>query len=98
MATIVAKGGGGLLGGLGKVAGIAGMATGTPWLSMLGLGMGAMNGNSSAQEEIDGVLGQMLKNGWQNPAEGNIASPYEATAKDWAGMINPRLIGMGARW
>ena len=95
MATIVTKGGGGLLGGLGKVAGIAGMATGTPWLSMLGLGMGAadsaMNGNPGGAMEQ--VLGQILKNGWQNPAGGNIASPYEATAQDWMRMLRPGLLG-----
>ena len=95
MATIVAKGGGGLLGGLGKVAGIAGMATGTPWLSMLGLGMGAANSamNGDPQGAIGQVLGGILTNGWQNPASGNIASPYEATAQDWMKMLRPGLLG-----
>ena len=92
MATIVTGGGGGLLGGLGKIAGLAGMATGTPWLSMLGLGMGAadsvMNGNP--QGALGQVLGGILTNGWMNPASGNIASPYEATSKDWFKMMYGR--------
>ena len=90
MATIVTKGGGGLLGGLGKAAGVAGMLTGTPWLSALGLGMGAadsaMNGNGTGA--LEQVLSGILNGGWMNPADGNIANanPYEATPKDWAKM------------
>lgn len=88
MATIVTKGGGGLLGGLGKLAGIAGMATGNPWLGALGMGMGAVNGmmNGDTQGAMEQVLAGILNGGWQNPASGNIASPYEATPADWARM------------
>ena len=90
MATIVTKGGGGLLSGLGKAAGVAGMVTGTPWLSALGLGMGAAN--SAMGGDTTGALGQILEgvlaSGWMNPAAGNIANanPYEAGAEDWARM------------
>jgi len=91
MATIVTGGGGGLLGGLGKLAGAAGVLTGNPWLGALGMGMGAadslINGGSP-QGAVGQVLSGLLYGGWQNPAAGNIAStkPYEATALDWAKM------------
>lgn len=90
MAVIQTKGRN-TLGTLSTLANIAGMATGTPWLSTLGLGMGAvgnmMNGNSSTMEQ-QGGLAEILKNlgGWINPASNNIGKVNmsdEELAKKW---------------
>ena len=44
MAVQYVKGGNGFLGGLGTLAQIGGLVTGTPWVSALGMGMNAVNG------------------------------------------------------
>ena len=68
------------------------MATGTPWLSTLGLGMGAVgnmiNGNDPSQAQ-QGGLAEILKNisGWINPASNNIGKVNmsdEELAKKWS--------------
>ncbi|MBQ7220817.1 MAG: hypothetical protein IJS28_07550 [Synergistaceae bacterium] len=78
---------GGILGTLGTLASIGGMAFGQPWLSALGMGMSGvdslMNGGSSsggstqAAKQTGGALSELLKGiktGWENPAAGNIGS------------------------
>ena len=94
MAVIMAKGNN-TLGTLGTLVSIAGMATGTPWLSTLGMGMGAagniINGNSTSMEQ-QGALAEILKNlgGWFNPAKDNPAKvdlTDEELAKKWGGFL-----------
>ena len=94
MAIIQAKGRN-TLGTLGTLASIAGMATGTPWLSTLGLGMGAagnlINGNSPSMEQ-QSSLAEILRNigGWFNPAKDNPAKAGmtdEELAQKWGGFL-----------
>ena len=91
MAIIKAKGSN-TLGTLGTLASVAGMATGQPWLTTLGAGMGAVgnmiNGNNSTTEQQAG-LAEILKNigGWINPASNNIGKVKmsdEELAKKWS--------------
>ena len=104
MAVIMAKGNN-TLGTIGTLASIAGMATGTPWLSTLGLGMGAagniINGNNTNMEQ-QGALAEILKNlgGWFNPAKDNPAKvdlTDEELAKKWNPYLDTRgYYGWGA--
>ena len=65
------------------LATVAGAATGQPWLSALGTGLGAingaMNGDSSGGNSGSGSLQEILENlgktlgGWFKPTDGNIA-------------------------
>ena len=84
MATIVQKGGGGLLGTLGGLATIGGaLIPGAGWLTPLGTALGTANsmmngGGTGGQGGQQGgglldAIGQIL-GGWKNPASGNIAS------------------------
>ena len=61
MAVQYVKGGNGFLGGLGTLAQIGGLATGTPWVSALGMGMNA----------VDGMV-----NGYQTPGFQNTSDKY----------------------
>ncbi len=69
-------GGGGFLGGLGTLAQIGGLVTGTPFLTVLGTGMnaadGLINGGGGANSVSSGITAyQDLKDaitGWKNPA------------------------------
>lgn len=83
------------LGTLGSLAAVAGMATGQPWLSTLGMGMGTVgnmiNGNSPTLEQA-GSLAEILNNisGWFNPANNNIGKVKmsdEELAKKWGGFL-----------
>lgn len=79
MAVIQTGGGGGLLGTLGKIAGLGGMLVpGAQWLTPLGIGMGAADSVVSGNPQ--GALTQLIsgiKDGdfdsWFNPAAGNLA-------------------------
>ena len=101
MAVMYSGGGGGLLGGLGGLASIAGVLTGQPWLTAAGTGLGAlggaMNGNPQSMGTLASSIGELLNGGWINPAGQNIAkTPYQATADDLAKMYqrqNPRQFG-----
>lgn len=70
------------LGMLGTLANVGGMVTGTPWLTSLGLGLGAMNSMVNGElptEKQEGGLSEILTalkdkiNTWKNPAKDNIA-------------------------
>lgn len=67
-------GGGGLLGGLGTLAQIGGLATDTPFLTVLGTGMNAADGliNGGGGNVLQGASSlKDLKDaitGWKNPA------------------------------
>ena len=92
MAIIKAKGRN-TLGTLGTLADLAGMATGTPWLSTLGLGMGAVgkmiNGDDMTNDQRAGlqeILGKISE--WINPAKdnniGKVKISDEELAKKWS--------------
>jgi hypothetical protein len=81
MALIQTKKSGGLLGGIGKVLGLAGtFIPGMQWASALGMGMSGLDsiirGDSDAMSQVFGqeFWQNALKGGWQNPASGNPAA------------------------
>jgi len=76
MATITTNGGG-LLGTIGALAGVAGLATGNPWLSAIGMGANALSGNGNGA--LSKALGESgcwpsSGSGWTNPAAGGMVS------------------------
>ena len=78
MAVIQTGGGGGILGTLGKIAGLGGMVIpGAQWLTPLGIGMGAadsvIGGNpQGALSQLVAGVGSGGFNNWTNPASGNL--------------------------
>ena len=78
MAVIQTGGGGGLLGMLGKAAGLGGMLIpGAQWLTPLGIGLGAADSVVSGNPQ--GALSQLISgvalggfDSWTNPAAGNL--------------------------
>ena len=78
MAVIQTGGGGGMLGTLGKIAGLGGMVIpGAQWLTPLGIGMGAADSVIGGNPQ--GALSQLVAgvasggfNNWINPASGNL--------------------------
>ena len=78
MAVIQTGGGGGILGTLGKIAGLGGMVIpGAQWLTPLGIGMGAAdsviggNPQGALSQLVAGVASGGFDN-WINPASGNL--------------------------
>jgi len=88
MATYVTKGSS-PLGTLGTLAGIAGMATGNPWLSAIGAGASALGGGSGAGGALAsaiGAAGCWPGGEWANPAAGSMVSGYDADTAIWQDM------------
>ena len=78
MAVIQGKSGGGLSGMLGGLAMIGGALTGQPWLSVVGTGLGMMNGGGSGgegQSSMGKILDGIVCGDWFNPGEGSLAKP-----------------------
>lgn len=84
------------LGTLGSLAAVAGMATGTPWLTTLGWGASGLgsliNGGTPTVEEATN-LADILNHisGWFNPAKDNIGKvdmSDEELANKWGKVIN----------
>ena len=83
-------GGGGLLGTLGNMAGLAGtFVPGAQWLTPLGFGMSV--GDSLIRGDMQGAglkaLGKLAGDAfsnWVNPATGAIAQNSSQTANNWA--------------
>ena len=86
----------GILGTLGTLASLGGTLTGQPWLTTLGMGMrgldGVLNGGSTStggnaqtaggtNTDWEKILSK-LKEGWKNPASGNVAKSADAQAKE----------------
>lgn len=86
----------GILGTLGTLASLAGTFTGQPWLTTLGMGMSGLNGvlngggigsaaeaaaKTAGNDDLEGLL-KKLKDGWKNPASGNVAKSAEEQAKE----------------
>lgn len=94
MAVIQTGGGGGLLGTLGKVAGLGGMLIpGAQWLTPLGIGLGAADSVASGNPQ--GALTQLIsgiKDGdfdsWFNPAAGNLAVNQTAWGQAYRNWMN----------
>ena len=82
---------GGILGTLGALASLGGMAFGVPWLGALGMGMqgvdNILNGGSSmgTAQAATGAMNTVvngLKDIWNNPSEGNIAKTEQQQAEE----------------
>lgn len=79
MAVIQTGGGGGILGTLGKIAGLGGMVIpGAQWLTPLGIGMGAADSviGGNPQGAVSQLVSGLASGGfgdWFNPASGNLA-------------------------
>ena len=86
----------GILGTLGTLASLGGTLTGQPWLTTLGMGMrgldGVLNGGSTSTggnaqtaggtaTDWEEILSK-LKEGWKNPASGNVAKSADEQARE----------------
>lgn len=90
MAVLQVGGGGGVLGTLGKIAGLGGMLIpGAGWLTPLGMGLGAADAaiNGNPQGAVTQLLSGMARGQlgqWMNPAAGTLAKAQdEAALAQW---------------
>ena len=79
-------------GTIGALAGIAGMATGNPWLTAIGAGANMMNGGSGggALAQALGAAGCWPGGEWTNPASGSMVTGYDADTAIWQDVLKKK--------